>query len=185
MEAEYHGKFPMIALGWSQEPEPLSLNQRCEFIRRLIYPLNRFVQAVDWAEVGRIRADVQQAPDVAALQVLLRQHDALPLAQRSLKVIADPETTIWLAPQPLPAREIYDIHSRRAETGAEFGQIIEDSEPFLQALMRMAEAGEQICIHSVTTKNYEQTIFIVTDTAMRHLVTIRAVSNVPIKRMLP
>ena len=53
----YQSRFPVISLGWNCEPEPMSLKDRCEFIRRMEEPLDRFVRAVDWQEVGRIRAE--------------------------------------------------------------------------------------------------------------------------------
>ena len=55
LEAEYVSRFPVIALGWNFEHEPLSLPERQEFVRHLAGPLDRFVNAVDWNAVSRIR----------------------------------------------------------------------------------------------------------------------------------
>lgn len=55
LEAKYVGLFPVIALGWNHEIEPLSLPERRELIRRMAEPLDRFVNAVDWEAVSQIK----------------------------------------------------------------------------------------------------------------------------------
>jgi len=55
LEAHYVSRFPVVALGWDAEPEPLPLAERQRVIRGIAEALNRFVRAVDWEEVARIR----------------------------------------------------------------------------------------------------------------------------------
>lgn len=55
LEAKYVSLFPVIALGWNYEHEPLSLSERQAFIRTMVEPLHRFVSAVDWAIVSQIK----------------------------------------------------------------------------------------------------------------------------------
>ena len=110
LEAEYNGtRFPVIVLGWHCDPEPLSLNERHELIRRIIDPLNRFVQSVDWQEIGRIRVDAAHAPGVEDLKRLLERHAAtVPLAQHCLDALLDSAADVHVAPKPLDAAPLRD-----------------------------------------------------------------------------
>ncbi len=56
LEAEYSGsRFPIIALGWNHDQEPLALIERLNLIDSMREPLNRFVHAVDWNEIRQIK----------------------------------------------------------------------------------------------------------------------------------
>ena len=55
LEAKYVSLFLVIALGWNQEPEPLTLPERREFIHSMAASLNRFVSAVNWEAVSEIK----------------------------------------------------------------------------------------------------------------------------------
>lgn len=62
LEAEYNGsRFHVVALGWDQEPEPLPLTERQDFIQDLVRPLNQFVRAVDREAISSIRFGLKTA----------------------------------------------------------------------------------------------------------------------------
>lgn len=85
LEAEYVSRFPVVALGWNFEHEPLSLPERQELVRSLAGPLNRFVSAVDWNVVAQIKfglrvgGSVQHSGSRLAL-TWLRGHEPDPWA---------------------------------------------------------------------------------------------------------
>jgi hypothetical protein len=87
LEAQYHeSRFSVIALGWNHEQEPISLNERTKFIRRMIEPLKRFVHAVDWEIVSKIRDDTK---DGSGANMIIREHSN--------------EPGIWISEQDLAA----------------------------------------------------------------------------------
>jgi hypothetical protein len=181
LEAQYaQSRLPVIALGWNHDPEPLSVNERQEFIRRMVEPLNRFVRAVDWREVARIRADANTAPGVEDLTQLLKRHTAaLPLAQRCWEAMSDAATAIGVAPRSVSAAKLRDIHAKREDWAVvrekAWGRTVESSEALVPALARMADAGDAVCVHSVRTK--AETFFIFTDAALERLVVIQAIRD--------
>ncbi|MES2461308.1 MAG: hypothetical protein V4671_12060 [Armatimonadota bacterium] len=181
LEAGYSGsRFPVIALGWNHDPEPLSPNDRQEFIRRMVEPLNRFVRSVDWEEVGRIRADAASAPGMDNLKRLLAElAPSVPLAQRCVDALSDARTVVHLAPRPLDAVHLRDTEAKRAPwqdaVDRETGRSVENSEPKLPALSRMADAGKRICIHSLETNDGH--FFVITDAAINHLVVIELIRD--------
>lgn len=167
LEAQHHqSRFPVIALGWNQEPEPLHLHECKELIRRMVDPLNRFVAAVNWQEVARIRIAVMTAPGVEHLRKLLAHHAPnTPLANRCLEAIADDASNVQLAPTPWPASGIRDAQAKREPAA-------QSSKPLIQALTPMADAGEAVCIHSVQVD--EELFFVYTDTAIERLIAIQS-----------
>ncbi len=42
----------VVALGWSDDSEPVSDNERDELVRRMVEPLNRFFRALRFGKVG-------------------------------------------------------------------------------------------------------------------------------------
>ena len=166
LEAQYNGSyFPVIDLGWDKWPENYTVNAHQELIRRMALPLTRFVQSVNWEELSRIRTEGQNATDMNDLQKILAQ-EPHPLARRCQEAIADPGTMVQLAPEPLDAAKFYAIHSKPARIKER--QRRQSNKPFLPALKPLAEAGEQICLHHVTTET--EAFSIITDVALQCLI---------------
>jgi hypothetical protein len=57
IEAEYIGKFPVVALGWNSEPEPLPYCERFALRQRLELLLVHFVAAVNWKAIADARRE--------------------------------------------------------------------------------------------------------------------------------
>ena len=172
LEAQHQSKFPVIALGWN-EPEPLGVNERREFIRRMVEPLNRFCRAVDWHEVARIRAYIKDVPGLEDLKSLLKQHDTIPVVHRCLEAFACPTAAIRLEASPKSAITMYNTHVRRSYP-EQPGSVVEHSTPFLPALKKMIDADERISVHRIDTR--AEDFFIITDAYIHHLVYIKGMS---------